>query len=98
MPDTRTKKIEKSQSVIIYYDGECPFCSNYVSYAKFKESVESVSLINVRESSEDADRLSTLGYDLDDGMVLDLNGTLYHGAKALHEIAKLSNRTASSIN
>ena len=66
----------------IYYDGDCPFCDNYVSLLKLKDTVGDVKLINLRESKKDKDRLLKKGLTLiKDGCA---TGTkLFQGAQAV---------------
>jgi predicted DCC family thiol-disulfide oxidoreductase YuxK len=76
----------------IFYDGECPVCANYVVLVKLREAVGPVKLVNVRHDEEARMRLERLGYDLDEGMILEYRHELYHGASAVHMMAALSNR------
>src|SRR5690606_25736464 len=49
-----------------------------------------VNLINLRQHATDRMRLESLGFDLDEGMVLDLHGHLYSGGDAVHQLALLT--------
>ncbi len=79
----------------IYYDGECPFCTRYTALLRLRESVRQVDLVNVREDVASRKVLEAAGYDLDQGMVLDLDGKRYAGADAMHMLSLLS--TGSGI-
>lgn len=74
----------------IYYDGDCPFCSKYTSLLRLKDSVESLSLVNVRDDTAVAEMLRVAGFDLDQGMLLDLDGNRFWGADAIHKLALMS--------
>ncbi len=74
----------------IYYDGECPFCTRYARYQQLQRNLESVEIVDLRAADEDRARLQAQGFDLDKGMVLDLDGTLYPGDEAVHRLALLS--------
>ncbi len=74
----------------IYYDGECPFCTSYVGLVHLREVVGQVDLINLREHPELRDELTQEGYDLDQGMVVDVDGKRVGGAEATHLLATLS--------
>ncbi|MCI5060524.1 MAG: DUF393 domain-containing protein [Alphaproteobacteria bacterium] len=78
--------------VKIYYDGECPFCSNYVAYLHLQESVGEVVIVNLREKPEVVQEFLERGYDVNEGMVLDLEGKLYHGPEVLTQLALMSTR------
>ncbi len=74
----------------IYYDGECPFCQRYISLLRLKETAGPVTLYDLREHSEEKDRLIEKGYDLDLGMVIDMDGRLIGGSDAVNHLAMLS--------
>jgi len=76
--------------VVIVYDEECPFCSNYVQFIKIKENVGEVSLINAREDLTFADELSNKGIELDEGMAVMYRSNWYHGYMAMYILATLS--------
>jgi predicted DCC family thiol-disulfide oxidoreductase YuxK len=76
--------------VLIVYDGQCPFCSRYVELVRLRESLGRVELIDAREGGAVVDEIRAAGLDLDEGMVLKLDGRLYHGADCIHMVALLS--------
>ena len=76
--------------VVIVYDEECPFCSNYVQFIKIKENVGEVSLINAREDLTFADELINKGIELDEGMAVMYKTNWYHGHMAMYILATLS--------
>jgi predicted DCC family thiol-disulfide oxidoreductase YuxK len=76
--------------VLIVYDGQCPFCSRYVELVRLRESLGKVELIDAREGGAVVDEIRAAGLDLDEGMVLKLDGRLYHGADCIHMVALLS--------
>jgi predicted DCC family thiol-disulfide oxidoreductase YuxK len=79
----------------IAYDGDCPFCSAYVSLIRLRDAVGPVELLNIRISPEVATELTEQGFDLDKGMVLKLNGEYFYGEDCVHRLALLS--TSSGI-
>lgn len=72
----------------IVYDGQCPFCSRYVQLLRLRERFD-VSLLDARREPE---RASRYGLDLNEGMIVDLDGTVHHGAAAVSLLSKLSRR------
>lgn len=78
--------------VTIYYDGDCPFCTDYVRFTRLKESVGTPALVNLREAPDERARLEAEGFDLDLGMVADIGGKRYGGADALGALALLTAR------
>lgn len=75
---------------IIVYDGECPFCSRYVAMVRLRDSLGPVRLIDARQGGAVVEHLRGLSIDLDEGMVLLLDGAIHHGADSVHMLAMLS--------
>ncbi|MEZ5490917.1 MAG: DUF393 domain-containing protein [Gammaproteobacteria bacterium] len=76
--------------MIIYYDGNCPFCDRYVHFIKLKETAGSVQLQDLRHDEEGRRGLERQGFNLDEGMVVDLDGKRLGGADAVNALALLS--------
>jgi predicted DCC family thiol-disulfide oxidoreductase YuxK len=74
----------------IIYDGECPFCRNYVGLVKLRKNIGYVKLINARNFGQEVQFVTSAGFDLDDGMVLYYQGQFYHGSDCIQMIALLS--------
>lgn len=74
----------------LIYDGQCPFCSEFVRLSRFRAAVGPVRLIDARDDTPEVREARADGFDLDDGMVLHLDGRDYHGAACLNRIALLS--------
>ncbi|MGJ7457360.1 thiol-disulfide oxidoreductase DCC family protein [Halomonas sp. MA07-2] len=87
----------------IYYDGDCPFCRRYVDLLRLREVAGEVRLVSLREAPEACRRFRALGIDLDEGMVVEQGGRLYHGSDAVHYLALMTtpvggfNRLSSAI-
>jgi|GEM_PF-1243965 len=77
----------------IYYDGECPFCTRYAEFQRLQEVLESLDLVDLRTAAEDRARLRQLGFDLDAGMVLELDGELFGGADAALRLTSITKKT-----
>ncbi len=78
----------------IIYDGDCPFCSSYVGLLRLRETFGEVELTNARECQELVEELTRHNMNLDEGMVLVLNGEYFHGSECIHRLALLA--TASN--
>ena len=74
----------------LVYDGECPLCRNYTRYLRVKESVNELILVDAREGGPLVEEIRNLRHDLDEGMVLKMNGRYYRGHEALNSLALLS--------
>lgn len=79
----------------LIYDGECPFCSRYARLTRLRETVGPLRLINARENAPEVEAAIAAGYDLDRGMLLSLDGELYHGPDCLNRLALLSSRSSA---
>jgi predicted DCC family thiol-disulfide oxidoreductase YuxK len=74
----------------VVYDGQCPFCSRYVSLLRLRDTLGRVELVDARNGGPIVDEIVAAGIDLDEGMTLKMNGRLYHGAECIHRLALLS--------
>jgi predicted DCC family thiol-disulfide oxidoreductase YuxK len=79
----------------LVYDGQCPFCSRYVQLVRLREALGQVALVDARKGGPIVEEARAAGLDLDEGMVLKLDGRFYHGADCIHTLALLS--TPSSL-
>jgi predicted DCC family thiol-disulfide oxidoreductase YuxK len=73
----------------VVYDGECPFCSSYVTLYRIRQQTDRVHLIDARSADPIVSEVRRAGYDLDIGMVVKFEGRLYHGAEAMTVLAIL---------
>ncbi len=77
----------------IVYDGECPFCTSYIRLVHLREAVGSVELVNARQSHPVIDEVRARNLDLDQGMVVRIQGEYLHGAAAMTALSRLSTPT-----
>jgi predicted DCC family thiol-disulfide oxidoreductase YuxK len=73
----------------VYYDGECPFCTRYVRMLRLAKSAE-VTLVDLRTCPATRDELQAEGFDVDSGMVVEVDGRKVGGADAVNTLALLS--------
>lgn len=74
----------------IVYDGECPYCRNYVRLVRLRDALGTVRLIDARKGGPEVEHVRAAGLDLDEGMIFRYGGRLYHGADAIHMMAVLA--------
>ena len=86
--------------LVVVFDGDCPFCSQYVQLLKLREIVGATRLVNARSGDSIAIELQQSGYDLNQGMVVRYKGQTYCGADGVHVLACLttSSRTFNRVN
>jgi predicted DCC family thiol-disulfide oxidoreductase YuxK len=82
-----------NNEVLLIYDKECPACDNYCQVVRIRETVGTLRLIDARENSEELEEITALGLDIDQGMVLKLDGQIYYGSDAIHALALISSRS-----
>ena len=78
-------------SIIIIYDGDCPFCRSYIKLTRLRE-LSNTFLLNAREEPDLCQELLDKDVSLDEGMVVIMNNEVYHGGDAINRIALLTNK------
>ena len=81
------------KEILLVYDKECPVCDSYCRLVRVEESAGDLKLVDAREPSDALDEITALGLDIDQGMVLKMEGELYYGADAIHALALISSRS-----
>lgn len=83
--------------VRVLYDGECPFCSAYARFARLRQRHE-LELLDAREARDLVRKLRDRGYDIDEGMIVLVDGEVHHGddAAAFLELESRGGWLASS--
>ncbi|PYF80382.1 uncharacterized protein DUF393 [Marinomonas alcarazii] len=82
-----------NKQILLIYDKECPACHFYCQIVRIRQSVGELVLIDAREHPEVLQEITAEGLDIDQGMVLKMDGQLYYGADAIHLLALLSGRS-----
>jgi predicted DCC family thiol-disulfide oxidoreductase YuxK len=77
-------------SLVVVYDGECPFCRNYLQLMALRRAAGTVELVDARTSAPAALTLKQLGYDLNEGMAALYAGTVYYGSDAVVFLSSLA--------
>ena len=86
--------------ILLVYDKECPVCDSYCRAMHAREPPGGLRLLNAREQTAIMDEITRRGFDIDQGMVVKIGGTLHYGADAIHALAMTSNASGmvGSIN
>jgi predicted DCC family thiol-disulfide oxidoreductase YuxK len=74
----------------IVYDGDCPFCTQYMKLVRLRETVGPVKLANAREDLSVVRYVRARGIDLNQEMALVTKGEVIAGADVIHRLALLS--------
>ena len=81
------------REILLVYDTECPACDYYCKLARIRSSVGRLRLVDARDGGAIVDEITAAGFDIDEGMVLKMDGELYYGADAIHMLSLLSTRS-----
>lgn len=65
----------------IVYDGECPICSAYAELTRLRQR-HAVELVDARRARDLVRELRADGVDIDDGMVVLVDGEVHQGEDA----------------
>lgn len=79
--------------LVLVYDEQCPFCDAYVRMVRVRAAAGTLKLLSAREGGPEMDRITALGLDVDEGMVLIAGDELYYGSDAIHALSLLSSRS-----
>lgn len=74
----------------VVYDGDCPFCSEYVKLLRLREAVGKVEPVNARDDHPAARYATAKGVDLNQEMALILRGEVFSGPDCMHRLALMS--------
>lgn len=83
--------------ITLLYDKKCPLCDNYCQRLRLLDTVDGqnseLQLIDARQDSQAMQQITDMGWDIDQGMVLNIDDQWYYGADAIHAISLLSSRS-----
>lgn len=74
----------------LVYDGECPVCTNWCRYARIRDTVGELRLVDARKPGVLMDEITAAGLDIDQGMVLKFKDVMYYGPDAIWMMSLLS--------
>lgn len=84
----------ESGPVTVVYDGECPFCAAYMRMTRLREAAGQITLVDARRPHPILAEIAAEGLDLDEGMVVQMDGRFYHGDAAMTALSLLSTRSS----
>jgi predicted DCC family thiol-disulfide oxidoreductase YuxK len=76
--------------LIVVYDGECPFCRNYMRLMALRRAAGPVELVDARTPAPAVNELVQLGYDLNEGMIAVFGRSIYYGTDAVVLLSSLA--------
>lgn len=84
------KALNEKKGVWFIYDGECPICKQAAKALRIKKTFGTLSTLDARAHTDDPliDAINHKNLDLDEGMVIYVDGQFFHGKEALQFMAK----------
>jgi predicted DCC family thiol-disulfide oxidoreductase YuxK len=77
------------REVLLVYDRQCPVCDAYCRAVARQGSLPGLELVDARITSPLMEEITRRGLDIDQGMVVRVDGELHYGAEAIHVLAAL---------
>ncbi|MDI1227552.1 MAG: DCC1-like thiol-disulfide oxidoreductase family protein [bacterium] len=79
-----TAKIE------ILYDDQCPICRGYCTKVQLQAGAGALVLTDARKDGALMDEVTRQGLDIDEGMVVKIDGNIYYGSEAMRVLVPLT--------
>ncbi|PLY07480.1 MAG: hypothetical protein C0625_04705 [Arcobacter sp.] len=79
------------KNINIYFDKECPFCNYYAEYNLLKNR-HNLFLYNAREVPQKTRLFREKGFDIDEGIIVEIDGVILQGSEAIINLNKLSSK------
>ncbi|BCH24859.1 DCC1-like thiol-disulfide oxidoreductase family protein [Mesorhizobium sp. L-8-3] len=73
----------------LLYDGDCPACSAYVAVAALRKLHPSFQVLDARHEPLLVAAMRSQGFDVNEGIILDIGGKIHFGADAVRMMARL---------
>ncbi len=74
----------------VVYDGDCPFCTQFVKLMRLRAAIGPVKPLNARDPHPVVDYVRARGVDLNEEMALVMHGEVYSGADCVHRLSLMS--------
>jgi hypothetical protein len=78
----------------LLYDGECPACRSYIALTRLRQRFPDIRVLDARREPERVADLRRRGLEINEGMVLSLDGVIHFGPEATRMIAILERPVA----
>lgn len=88
----QAERTSSAATVQLVYDRECPVCELYCTNTQLDSTAPELELVDAREDSAVMAEITDAGLDIDEGMVVKVDGELLYGPAAIHKLAELSDR------
>ena len=82
--------MNETQDIEVVYDGKCPVCRGYCERLKLADPRRNLVLVDARRPGETVTEVYRRGLDINEGMAVTIDGKLYYGSRAIHELTRLA--------
>lgn len=82
-----------ADEILLVYDRECPACDTYCQLVEVEPSAGRLTLVDARDRTPVMEEITRAGLDIDQGMVVKMDGKIYYGSDAIHALALVSSRS-----
>lgn len=83
----------EERDIELLYDRGCPACEFYCRRIDVSASRGRLVRVDAREDSDVLREVTSMGLDIDEGMVVRVGDDLYYGADAINRLAQMSSRS-----
>lgn len=80
----------ETQDIELVYDDKCPVCRAYCNRVRLADGRRRLVLVDARQPGPTVDALAARGLDINEGMAVTIDGRLYYGSEAIHELTRLA--------
>ena len=81
------------QQLQLVYDRQCPVCEFYCQRIDVNQDAGELVRIDARDDSAIMDEITALRLDIDEGMVVKVDDTVYYGSDAINALAVRSSQS-----
>ena len=92
---SRTGALAHPGTNLLLYDGDCPACSAYIAIARLRRLYPGLRIVSARSEPTLVAELRDRGYEINEGMVLCLDGVIHFGPDATRMIAIIGQSSPS---
>ncbi|MDH3231582.1 MAG: DUF393 domain-containing protein [Alphaproteobacteria bacterium] len=82
--------MDSKQDIELVYDDQCPICRSYCKRVRLADDRRNLVLVDARLPGKTVDEVAARGLDINEGMAVTIDGTLYYGSEAIHELSRLA--------
>lgn len=83
----------EKQKIFLVYDHDCPVCRGYCTRLSPRDDRVEIALVNARNDKKLMPEITVRGFDIDEGMVLQVGDEMFYGSEAAWRLTSYTRRT-----